>query len=152
MNPLGHIFITYIVTSWIIADARSYIFLIMLLAVVVDIDHIPGFFTFPKQKKRDYATQVAHFRSVLQEPIGVAIELLVLLGLWILGINPAILQITGIAMVMHWLIDFLMVHTRPLYPFSNKLVCLFFKDDKSKKMSEVVVTLISGAAFLILII
>ena len=152
MNPLGHIFITYTVTSLIIADAREYIFLIALLAVIVDIDHIPGLFTFPKQKKRDYATQVAHFRSILQEPIGVAIELLVLLGLWLAGINALILKIAGIALVMHWIIDFLMAHTRPLYPFSKKIVCLFFKDARSKRISEAVVTFIFGIIFLILII
>jgi len=152
MNPLGHIFITYIVTRCIIPDARGYILLIALFAVIVDIDHIPGFFTFPKQKRRDYATQVAHFRSILQEPLGVAIELLVLLALWISGIDALILEIAGIALVMHWMIDFLMVHTRPLYPFSKKIVCLFFKDAQSKRISEAVATFISGIIFLILII
>lgn len=145
MNPLAHIFITYSAAGMIFEEAGRYVLLIAALAVIVDLDHMPGIFTYPRQKRRDYATQVAHFRSILQEPVGVMLAGMLLLY----ALRGEIAAIAAFCLLMHWLIDFLTVHTRPLYPFSDKLVCLFFKTKKAKIISDIAITALSGAVFAI---
>jgi membrane-bound metal-dependent hydrolase YbcI (DUF457 family) len=58
-----------------------------------------------------------------------------------------ILFIASISILLHWIIDFLTVHTRPLYPFNDKIVSILFHTKKQRIISEIIITLIAIIIF-----
>ncbi len=154
MNPLAHIFINYSVLSFIIPDARAYLVPIALFAIILDIDHIPGcfrlsFLSKEAKKKLSVYDYVSMFRTPIQEPIGIFILSCALLLVYFFGVQSILLWIAALSFVLHWLADFLTVHTRPLSPFSTRIVSLFFHGKKQRIISESVITFLSGVVFVI---
>ncbi len=154
MNQLAHIFITYVMLSFVIPNTREYFLPIALFAIVLDFDHVPGYFKMlfmskSKRKKLKMNDFVRIFRLSIQEPIGIITIELVLGLLYVFGVKSMILLIAMLAIFLHWFIDFLTVHTRPFVPFNNKIVCLFFKTKKQRTKSELIITLISFILFLL---
>ena len=151
MNQLAHIFITYFALSFIIPDTQKYLVPIAIFAVILDVDHIPGYIKmllFPKKKMKviDY---VNLFRTTLQEPISIIVIELMLIVFYLYGIESVYLLIAAVAIALHWLIDFLTVHTRPFDPIDKRIVSLFFHTKKQRIVSEMIITIISGILFLV---
>ncbi len=154
MNQLAHIFISYLVVDLIIPDAQQYLLPIILISLFMDIDHIPGYFKmFKMSKKKRKSLNMDQLnklvRSGIQEPLGVLVMLIILGVLYLLGIRDPVVLIAAIIIPLHWLVDFLTVHTRPLLPFNNKLVVLFFDSMKQRIVSETAITTVTGILFLI---
>lgn len=154
MNSLAHIFLTYIAINFIIPDAKKYLIPIALFAFILDLDHLPGFMKTLLMTKRQKARlrlidYVNMFRTTLQEPISIiTIEILLIL-LYLFGLNHILIIIAGLSIGLHWLIDFLTVHTRPYAPINNKIVCLFFSTKKQRVVSEIFITAVSILLFAI---
>ncbi len=107
-------------------------------------------FMSKKEKSKMRLEQyVDWFRTPLQEPIGVLTIELCFLMLFLFGIKSIILGIAASAIGIHWLIDFLMVHTKPFAPIDNRIVSLLFKTKKQRIYSEAIVTAVSLILFLI---
>ena len=153
MNQLAHIFITYVVLSFIIPETQKYLLPIALFSFILDLDHIPGYITLmrmPKKKRaklkiKDY---VKLFRTIVQEPVGVITIESIFLLLYIFGIKHILLTIAAWSIFLHWVIDFLTVHTQPFNPSNKKIVCFWFNTKKQRIQSEIVITLISFIVFL----
>jgi hypothetical protein len=156
MNQLAHIFITYSALFFLIPNANKYLLPIAIFSIILDLDHVPSYIkvAFMKKKERKKLSTeniVDLMRTPIQEPIGI-ITLIVIFGLlYIFGVNNYLLFIAGACFAIHWLIDFLTVHTRPFAPLNKKIFCLFFKTKKQRITSEIVITIISGIIFLALI-
>jgi hypothetical protein len=154
MNQLAHILITYSVLSIFIPGPQKYLLPIALFSIILDVDHIPGYARMLLMSKKERSRlkaedYVSLFRTAIQEPIGVlAIELCFLI-LFLFGVESIILWMAAAAVGIHWLIDFLTVHTRPFNPVDNRIVCLFFKTKRQRIISEAGLTLLSLALFLI---
>jgi hypothetical protein len=155
MNPLVHIFATYLTLSFIIPDAHNYLIPIAVFAVFVDIDHFPGYAKLRlnawqgKKPKLDNGQYARLVRTAIQEPIGIVILELLLFSLYVFGIRHILLFIAGVAIFMQWLIDFLTVPTRPFLPLKDDVVCLFFHTDKQRQISELITTGVLLILFLI---
>jgi hypothetical protein len=153
MNQLAHIFISYIVLNLILPNAKEYFLPIALFSCILDIDHIPSFikyFLMPKKTrvKLSMKDHMKLFRSAIQEPIGI-ITIEAILGLlYLLGVKHILLIIAAVVFLLHWIVDFFTVHTRPLIPFSN-LVVGFFPEKEQRIKSEIIITVISLIIFLI---
>ena len=154
MNQLAHIFITYFILSFIIPETQKYLLPIALFAIILDFDHILGYikmlFISKKEKNRmklrDY---INLFRTPIQEPIGIiTIELIFLILYIYIGPNIYFL-IASLGILIHWLIDFLTVHTRPFDPLNKHVVSLFFHSKKQRIFSEIIITIVSFVLFLI---
>lgn len=153
MNQLAHIFLTYFVLSFIIPETQKYLIPIALFSIILDIDHIPGYFKAlfaPKKVIRMKIKELVNlFRTSLQEPITVITIELIFLILYIYGIRNIILLIAALSILIHWIIDFLTVHTRPFAPINNKIVSLFFHTKKQRIIGEIIITIISLILFLV---
>jgi hypothetical protein len=150
-------FINYAVISSIIPDARTYLIPILILAIILDLDHIPGYLKLlfmPKAEKSKLGIKeyVTYFRTAIQEPIGILTIEALLLILYIYGVRSMYLLISSLSIFLHWIIDFLTVHTRPFEPIDNRIICLFFKTKQSRIISEIAITLLAAVIFLISII
>ncbi|MCP6719496.1 MAG: hypothetical protein KJI71_04710 [Patescibacteria group bacterium] len=153
MNPLVHIFLTYFSLSFIIPEVKGYLIPIAVFSIILDVDHIPGFIKMPFLSKEERGKvkpghYIGLFRTAIQEPIGIITLELIFLTMYAFGIRNIILLIAALSLIIHWLIDFLTVHTRPLAPINNKAVSLFFHTRKQRIISELVVTSISLILFL----
>jgi len=154
VNQLAHILLTYSALSLIIPQTQQYLLPIAIFSIILDFDHIPGYIkmlTMSKKQKSKLKLEqyVSWFRTPIQEPIGVlTIELLLLL-LYLSGIRNIIMGIAALSIAIHWLIDFLAVHTRPFAPIDNRIICLFFKTKKQRIVSEAVITSASLVLFMI---
>ena len=156
MNPLAHFMITYIVLDAFIPNCFEYILPIAFFSMVLDIDHLPGFlklFHLPKTKvaKLTVHDMVNMFRSAVQEPIGIFTIEMLLAFLYIYGVNDVLLSIASVAIFTHWLVDFFTVHTKPFVPLDDRIVCFFFKTERQRAISELVITIISTVVFLIIL-
>lgn len=154
MNQLTHVFLTYFILSFIIPEVHLYFWPIALFSFILDFDHVPSYILMlfktkaekAKMKVKDYVTL---FRTPIQEPIGIlTIELMFLL-LYFCGLGGTYLLIASLSIFIHWIIDFLTVHTQPFQPIDKRIVCLFFKTGKQRIWSEIVITLISFVLFLL---
>jgi hypothetical protein len=154
MNQLAHVFITYFILSFIIPDTQTYLLPIALFAIILDFDHVPGYFKLLLTSKKDKAKlkikdYINLFRTAIQEPIGIITIELVFLILYLYGIKSSLLLIASLSIAFHWLIDFLTVHTRPFDPLDKRVISLFFHSKKQRITSEIIITLISAIFFLI---
>ena len=150
MNQLAHICLTYIVLSFIIPDTQKYLLPIALFAIILDFDHIPGYIKmFFKKGKMELKDYINLFRTTIQEPIGIITIELILLILYLYGINNIYLLIVALSIAIHWLIDFLTVHTRPFDPIDKRIISIFFHSKKQRLVSELLITGISIILFLI---
>jgi hypothetical protein len=152
MNQLAHICLTYFALSFIIPDTQKYLLPIAIFAIILDFDHIPGYvkmlFASKKEKlKMKLNDYINLFRTIIQEPVGIVTLELIFLILYLYGITSIYLKIAGLSIAIHWLIDFLTVHTRPFDPINKKVVCLFFNSKKQRVVSEVIITIISLILF-----
>ncbi|MAG08098.1 hypothetical protein CMO89_01385 [Candidatus Woesearchaeota archaeon] len=155
MNQLAHIFITYIILNLFTSEAKEYFVFIVIFSIILDIDHLPGYFRMlfldkverNSMKIKDY---VIMFRSILQEPLGILIIEAIIGLLYLFGIRNIILVIAAASIFIHWVIDFLTVHTKPFMPFNDGIFSLFFHTKKQRIISEVIITLISGIIFFVL--
>lgn len=154
MNQLAHIFLTYLVLSFIIPDTQKYLIPIALFSIILDFDHVPGYIVMAFKSKREKAIMgvrdyIALFRTTLQEPIAILTIELSFLIMYFFGIKNIILFIAAVSIALHWLIDFLTVHTRPLDPVNRKIISLFFHTKRQRIVSEMIITIVSGILFLI---
>ena len=154
MNQVFHIFITYLVLALFIPEVKKYIWIIVLFSIIIDIDHVPGYLRvakLPKAQRGKLTTQqiIDMFRTNLQEPVTFIIIGIILLALYLVGIWHAVLFILGMTLLLHWIVDFLTVHTRPLSPFSKKVVNFFFDTKFQRLVSEIVLTIIITVLFII---
>ncbi|MBN2453944.1 metal-dependent hydrolase [Candidatus Woesearchaeota archaeon] len=153
MNIFAHIMINYVALSFIIPETQKYLIPIAIFSVIPDLDHLPGYvklrFNLRKLSKIRPEEHINHFRTAMQEPAGILIGILVLLILYLFGIDETYLIIVAICLALHWLVDFLTVDTRPLYPFSNKRVNFFFHTRKQRLVREAVITPIALILFLL---
>lgn len=154
MNQLAHIFITYFVLSFIIPETQKYLFPIALFAIILDFDHMPGYvkmlFISKKEKsKMQLEDYINWFRTAIQEPIGMITIELIFLILYLYGLQNIYLLIASLGIAIHWLIDFLTVHTRPFDPIDKRVVSLFFHSNKQRVVSEIIITVVSAIFFLI---
>ena len=153
MNQLAHIFITYFVLSFIIPNTQKYLLPIALFSIILDFDHLLGYVKLifiskkekAKMKLKDY---VDIFRTSIQEPVGIITIELIFLILYIYGIQNIYLLIASLSIAIHWLIDFLTVHTRPFDPINKKIISLFFYTKKQRVVSEIIITIVSAILFL----
>ncbi len=154
MNMLAHIFITFSVLSLFIPNAREYFLAIAFFSVILDIDHIPGYVRMALMPKKD-RRKISHelysdmLRSAVQEPIGVLTIELCFLALYMFGQGGVILGIAAASLLIHWLIDFLTVTTRPFAPGNKRQIVLFFRTKKQKMYREIIITSASLILFLI---
>jgi len=88
------------------------------------------------------------FRTAIQEPVGIITIELVFLILYIYGIKNIYLLIASLSIAIHWLIDFLTVHTRPFDPINKRIISLFFHSKKQRVVSEIIITILSIILFL----
>lgn len=152
MNQLAHACITYVVLSFFFT-VSDYLIPIVVFSIILDVDHLPGymkilFMSKQHKKKLKIEDYVDLFRTTIQEPIGI-LTIEVLLGLlWLFGLRHEVILIAGASIFLHWLIDFLTVHTRPFDPLNKKMVCLFFNSKTQRVYSEVVITVVSIVVFL----
>ncbi|MCK5107724.1 MAG: hypothetical protein KAQ83_03275 [Nanoarchaeota archaeon] len=154
MNQLAHIFLTYVVLSFIIPNTQEYLIPIALFAIILDFDHILGYvkiiFISKKEKnKMKLGDYVNLFRTSIQEPIGIMTMELIFLILYVYGVRNTYLLIASLSILIHWIIDFLTVHTRPFDPLNKRIVSLFFHSKKQRVVSEIIITIVSLVLFLI---
>lgn len=158
MNWIVHICLTYFILSFIIPDTQKYLLPIALFSIILDVDHIPGMIKelFLNKKERAELIRLPRkhmnlVRTAVQEPVGV-ITILILLGLlYFFGVKHILMTIAALAILIHWVIDFLFVSTMPLKPVNRKKsVKLFFGKETLKHKIEVriIITIISIALFL----
>jgi hypothetical protein len=154
MNQLAHIFITYSLLSFIIPHTQQYLIPIAIFSIILDFDHIPGylrimFMSKEERSKRGVEQYVDWFRTSLQEPIGVVAIEVCFLMLFLFGVKDIIMGIAAVAIGLHWLIDLLMVHTRPFVPIDNRIISVVFRTKKQRIYSEAIVTAASLIIFLV---
>ena len=153
MNQLAHIFITYSFLTLFIDQTKKYLIEIIIFSIILDLDHIHWYIKYFKLNKKERKNlnikQIINlFRTIIQEPIGIIIIELLILILYLIGFNTIIIIIVSLSIFIHWIIDFLTVHTKPLVPFNNKIISLFFHSKKQRIYSEIIITLISFITFL----
>ena len=158
MNWIIHICLAYFVLSFIIPDTQKYLLPIALFSIVLDVDHIPGMIQELFMDKKEKAEMIRlpgrHMRLVrtaVQEPIGILTILFILGLLYFFGVRNILIIIAALAILIHWIIDFLFVTTMPFKPVNRKKsVKLFFSKETLKHKIEVriIITIISIALFL----
>jgi hypothetical protein len=154
MNQLAHMFITYLAFSLIIPETQKFIIPIFIFSIILDFDHIPGYIKILTMGKKEKAKlkigdYVDIFRTDIQEPIGILTILLFLVILYLFGVRSVYLTIAGLSVLIHWLIDFLTVHTRPFSPLNKRIISVFFHTNQERKISEILITAVSLVLFLI---
>jgi len=152
MNQIAHIFLTYFILSFIIPETQKYLLPIAIFAIILDIDHVPSyirmlFISKKTRSKMKLMNYINLFRTAIQEPIGIITIELMLLTFYLFGVKSIYIVIAMFSIVIHWMIDFLTVHTRPFDPINKKVFCLFFKTKKQRFVSEIVITGISAILF-----
>jgi hypothetical protein len=155
MNQLAHVFITYSILFFVIPDVKEYFLFVAIFATILDLDHLPGyikllFMTKKQRRKMKLKDYVGWFRTAIQEPIGIFTIEVVLFLFYLFGVKSIYLLIAAYSFFIHWLIDFLTVHTRPFDPINKKIISIVFHSGRQRQVSEVVITVLSGIVFLIL--
>jgi hypothetical protein len=143
MNFPAHIMLNYFALSFFIPEAQKYLLPIAAFSVIMDLDHLPGLFN-PKEGKAN----IDKYRMWIQEPVGALAALAVLLAIYIAGIGGIYSVIAAACIVLHWLVDFLTVDTKPFAPFNNKRVNLFFYTKTQRLLSQIIITAIAAVLFL----
>ncbi len=157
MNGFAHIFLNFAILSLILPNAKLFLIPIIIFSVIVDLDHILGYISEYREKKKDRVIEnlgphtlkeTMLVRSIIQEPIGIFILCILIYVFYLIDVvKPIIALIAILCLVLHWTLDFLTNITLPFRPFNMKVVNLFFKTKKSWIIKEFVLTFIFAILF-----
>lgn len=127
MQLPNHIAVSYVV--YILSFGQTkYLVPFLIASVIVDIDHIIPWL----RKGKDEKYSGALWRTRLHELYGMVIFSLIIMALWFF--SPLLAKILWLGIIMHYSIDFLTGETRPLYPYSDTKVQIFFKENFWKRV------------------
>jgi hypothetical protein len=143
MNPLIHFFSNFLLARSLFGIGWEYAPIIFVFSIVLDLDHIPYFFRQFKGLRTFIHIGVSS-RSRFQELYGLtAISMLASIGYFFF--NRTLLKVIMLCMVLHFTLDFLAGHTRPLYPYSKDEVFLsVFKTFRTRAFVEAFLTILLG--------
>lgn len=143
MNFLMHFLLNFLVARTVFGVDWEYASIIFVFSIVLDLDHIPYFF-----RRLDGLRTFVHIdvssRSRFQELYGLT-ALSVLSSIGYFFFNHTVLKVILLCIILHYMLDFLSGHTRPLYPYSKDEVFLsIFKSWKTRIFVETFLTFILG--------
>jgi membrane-bound metal-dependent hydrolase YbcI (DUF457 family) len=127
MNILFHALIGLLLAKVLGINSINNILIGVLFSVFPDIDHILHLEKAIKSRRFGVES-----RSVLHEAIGLVVTLSC--SIYIKMVWPHIFLLTLSCGLSHFIIDFLTRPSRPLYPFSNKVVDLKLYPRELKEM------------------
>lgn len=143
MNSLIHFFLNFLVARTVFGVGWDYAPIIFVFSIVLDLDHIP-YFIHRLNGLRTFVHIDVSSRSRFQELYGLA-ALSVLSSIGYFFFNHTILKVIMLCIVLHYMLDFLVGHTRPLYPYSKDEVFLsIFKTWRTRIFVEAFLTFILG--------
>jgi len=143
MNPFVHFFASFLVARTVFGVGWEYAAIILVFSIILDMDHIPYFFRSFNGVRTFVHIHVSS-RSRFQELYGLTV-LSVIASVGYFFFNHTLLKVIMLCMVMHFMLDFLAGHTRPLYPYSKDEVFLsIFKTFKTRIFVEAFLTIILG--------
>lgn len=143
MNFLMHFFLNFVVARTVFSVGWEYAPIIFIFSVVLDLDHIP-YLLHRLNGLRTFTHIDVSSRSRFQELYGLT-ALSVLSSIGYFFFNHTILKVIMLCIVLHYMLDFLSGHTRPLYPYSKDEVFIsIFKTWKIRLFVEVFLTFILG--------
>ncbi|MEK6960975.1 MAG: hypothetical protein AABX47_07430 [Nanoarchaeota archaeon] len=150
----GHFFTAYIVSDFFVPNAKDYVWQIFIFSNLVDLDHLLGmlriFMMSHTDRKNVTIDNIVDWcRTSIHEPIGMLILMALLGTLWLSGIKSPLIPLAAIGIVVHYIVDFLTVHTRPFDPIDRTMVILFCDTVKRRFWVELVWTVIAGILFLL---
>lgn len=143
MNPLVHFFANFLLARIVFGIGWEYAPIILIFSVILDLDHIHYFFSNFKGLKT-FTRMDLSSRSRFQELYGLTIISAFASVAYFL-LNHTLLKVIIICIVLHFMIDFLVGHTRPLYPYSKDEVFLsIFRTLKTRAFIEIFLTMVLG--------
>ncbi|MEK6968449.1 MAG: hypothetical protein AABX51_07525 [Nanoarchaeota archaeon] len=147
MNILFHILFNYSIVSLVFGVNESDIWVIALFSVILDFDHIPYILKNFKSVVR-YLHFGSESRMSSHELIGLGLfSLLFSVALLVIQ-DKRIVQIALMCMVLHYVVDFIIGKTRPLYPYAKTEVFIhFYTSRRQRFVLEGLMTIIFGGIF-----
>jgi membrane-bound metal-dependent hydrolase YbcI (DUF457 family) len=149
MNILFHVLFNYSIVSMIFGIEERFIPVIIIFSIVLDFDHLPYIL-------RNFKTVVRylHFGSASRtrshELIGLATFSLLFAITLLFYRDPRIIQVALLCVMLHYVADFLVGRTRPLFPYDKTEVFLhLYKRRRTRFVLEGLLTIIFGGIFFI---
>ncbi len=150
MNILFHILFNYTIISLVFGidpDSAYVIPVIIFFSIILDLDHLPYIIKNFKSVIR-YLHFGSESRTRSHELIGLAISSLVFSFALLISPNKYLVQVALMCLILHYLVDYVIGRTRPLYPYNKTEVFLyFFKTRKTRFILEGLLTIIFGGIF-----
>jgi len=122
MQLPSHLAVNYIVWLLVFGNTTDNLFPYLIASVAIDIDHVIPFHNDQKRPSgSDWRTRMHELYGMVALSVPVAI-------LWF--INKMFAQAIALALLLHYMIDFLVGESRPFYPYSQMKMQIFFKKSK----------------------
>lgn len=141
MNTLLHFFFNFLVVESVWHNAHEYVWWIAAFSMCIDLDHLP-YLSSIRWKVRSCGLG-AKSRSRFHELFGLALFSLVIAVYSFFG-SLELLKVVALSFVLHLAMDFVIGHTRPFFPFSDRVVFLNVLPVKYRMLFEVVATVVFG--------
>ncbi len=147
MNFLFHILFNYIIVQSVFGVQESDLWVIIIFSIILDFDHLPYVL-----KNLKTVVRYLHFGSASRtrshELIGLAFFSLLFCFALLLFTNRRIVQIALLCLMLHYIADFLIGRTRPLYPYTKTEVFLhFYHSRRTRFLLEAILTIAFGGIF-----
>jgi hypothetical protein len=146
MNVIFHFLFNYLFVGMVFGDAWSYLAVIFISSVLIDLTHLPYLFRVREGVvKRRFGSES---RTRFHELYGLTLFSAILCILYFFA-DRTIVEISAMCLVLHFAIDFLAGKSMPFYPFSKREVFLriFPYSYRGKLVFETVSTVLMGVLF-----
>jgi len=147
MNILFHILFNYSIISLVFGVRENDIWVIAIFSILLDIDHIPYIIKNSKSVIR-YLHFGSESRMSSHEIVGLALFSMLFAAALLILKDRRIVQIALLCMILHYVVDFLIGKTRPLFPYAKTEVFLhFYSSRRQRFVLEGLMTIIFGGIF-----
>lgn len=150
MNTLAHFLINLFIIGTVYPIGPMEVLIVFIASTIIDIDHLVAYFSAKHPSKKMFhssriRTKFHELYGIIMVSVGVAILALV-------GVKLILLQLIFLSYLLHIFIDFLFVHSRPMYPFDKTDVSFDLFSFKKRVYLEIGICVYLGGVLCLILL
>ncbi|MBN1646223.1 metal-dependent hydrolase [Candidatus Woesearchaeota archaeon] len=150
MNTIAHFLINLFIIGTIYPIGLKEVIIVLVASTIIDIDHIFTYFSAKHPNKKMFHS--AKIRTKFHELYGIIFFSIIAGLLVILGVSKMIVQLIFLSYLLHIFVDFLFVHSRPMYPFDKTEISFDLFKFKRRVWLEIAICIYLGGVLCLILL
>ncbi|MDD5040389.1 MAG: metal-dependent hydrolase [Patescibacteria group bacterium] len=144
MQLPSHVAVNYAVWLGVYGNTTEYLLPFIIATVILDLDHaIP----FINRRRHHNQLNASGWRTRFHELYGVVLLSAIVCVVWVF--NKKLAPVLALGLLLHYSADILVGESRPLYPYADTKIQVFFKKNKTGRVVLEIICMFAFIGFII---